>query len=1239
MAGRIRSFDWASTPLGPIARWPQSLRTIVDLMLASRSMMSLVWGPEAIHLYNDSFTELLREHRVLALGKSAYETFARSRDVFEADIAAGMAGRSARLPAQRYPVLRQGRLEDAWFDVEYAPIRDEAGAVGGVLWTLKETTAQHLAEQALRASEAWHRLLIESWAQAMWETDADGVVVADSPSWRAYTGQTLEEWLGYGWLDAIHPDDRSYAERQWREAMAARGPVDAEFRLRARDGGWRWTNVRAAPVLDRAGRIEKWAGINIDIDARKRAEIALRESDLRLAQMADAAPVLIWETGEEGATYVNSHYLAYFGVGFEGIAGFGWARFIHPDDLAGYIAAYRQAFAERRPYDYACRLLRADGQYRWHRTSGGPAGEGRFIGSSTDIHDLVVAERALREREERLRGVLDGMAEGFGLLGPDFTILEHNAEALRMDGRLREDIVGRSHWDVYPESEDSELGRLLKRAMIERVPVALEHHYAWESGRALWLDMRAYPTADGALAVFWRDVTDRRETEVALRESEGKYRALFESMDEAYAVVEVLKDEAGAWADFRFIEVNPAFLEHTSMPWPVGQTATALLGEPNPRWTELYGQTLDTGEPIRVEETEPTLDRIFDLNIFTLDRARNRVAVLFTNVTERKRAEAALRESEELRRIALESGEMGAWTWNIRERSVRADAVVQKLWGLSISEQPHAVSLYADLMTPEGVAWLEAGTKNEIAPGDLVHSQMQVAHGPTAGRWVQLRGRAEGDRPWLINGVSFDITAQKHAEQRLRDSEERFSQFAASSADGLWIRDAGTMAMEYASPAVEAIYGVPPDAILGDPKHWAALIVPEDRDAALQHLERARAGAVVVHEFRIQRPTDGAFRWIRNTDFPLRDASGRVRRVGGIAQDVTEAKLAVEHTAVLLAELQHRVRNIMAIIRSIAARTGERAESVPEYAALMAGRLLTLARVQVLLTRAANAGVGIARIVRDELDAQAQHAGQFTIEGPDLVLAPKAAEVLTLAVHELTTNALKYGALSTELGCVSVRWTVFERRGTSWLGFDWIEARGPERPPSDPAGTGRRGFGRELIEGRIPYELGGRGRLAIEPGGARCRLEFPLRDGHSVLETDAPQRARVFGGAIDMTGEADLRGLRVLVVEDDFYLATDTARALQGAGANVLGPCPNEEAARDALADEHPDAAVVDINLGAGPSFKLAETLKDRGIPFVFTTGYDPEVIPTEFEGVQRLQKPVPLRQIVAAVSKLLEAA
>lgn len=480
---------------------------------------------------------------------------------------------------------------------------------------------------------------------------------------------------------------------------------------------------------------------------------------------------------------------------------------------------------------------------------------------------------------------------------------------------------------------------------------------------------------------------------------------------------------------------------------------------------------------------------------------------------------------------------------------------------------------------------------------------------------------------------------QNRFETALRESDERFQQFAQAASGALWIRDAASLVMEYASPALAKIYGVEVNAALDELKRWVALIVPEDRAVALSNIERARRGEAVVHEFRIQRKSDQSFRWIRNTDFPLLTGHDRIQRIGGIAEDITEAKLAVEHQSMLLTELQHRVRNIMAIIRSITARTGERAESVELYAELMAGRLLALARVQALLTRAANVSIDLETIVRDEVAVQAQHEGQYFLDGPAVALSPKAAEVVTLAVHELSTNALKYGALSVPDGKVVVRWSIVEKGRRSWLSFDWMEEGAPARPPISADKPRRRGFGSELIEGRVPYELGGNGRILIAPGGAQCHLEFPLEERNSILETGAPRPTTVFGGALDMTGEPDLNGHRILVVEDDYYLATDAAHALRGAGAEITGVCATEEAAGAELKEKQPDAAVVDINLGAGPSFKIAKALQDRSIPFIFVTGYDQEVIPQQFAHVERLEKPVQLSEIVGAISKLLSTA
>lgn len=511
-----------------------------------------------------------------------------------------------------------------------------------------------------------------------------------------------------------------------------------------------------------------------------------------------------------------------------------------------------------------------------------------------------------------------------------------------------------------------------------------------------------------------------------------------------------------------------------------------------------------------------------------------------------------------------------------------------------------------------------------------VAEQIEKWHQPT-GRWVHSStARVGGSGSRRLVSVFYDITERKRAEIALRESENRFQQFANASSSGLWIRDAETLRMEFVSPSIATIYGTEPDALLGDIKYWAAMVLPEDRETAGHHIAQACHGDPAIHEFRIRRD-DGSFRWIRDTDFPLFDENGNVQRVGGIAEDVTETKMAVEHQGVLLHELQHRVRNIMAVIRSMAVRSADGAADVEDYKTSLAGRLLALARVQTLLTRQANAGGWMRDILESEIGAQAHSENQYELTGPDIMLSPKAVEVLTLAFHELSTNALKYGALSVSRGKVTVTWTLFEKREKTWIAIDWVEEGAPSRAPPT-----RRGFGSELIEARIPYELRGTGKTTIEPEGARCHIEFPLREAESILETDAPVPTRLYGGTVDMTGAPDLSGKTILVVEDDYYVASDTAAALRGAGAIVLGPSPTAEDAAHLLEHETPTSVVLDLNLGGGgPKFEIAHRLLERGIPFVFLTGYDPDVIPDDLANIKRLQKPIALREVVEAVSRL----
>lgn len=232
---------------------------------------------------------------------------------------------------------------------------------------------------------------------------------------------------------------------------------------------------------------------------------------------------------------------------------------------------------------------------------------------------------------------------------------------------------------------------------------------------------------------------------------------------------------------------------------------------------------------------------------------------------------------------------------------------------------------------------------------------------------------------------------------------------------------------------------------------------------------------------------------------PIRDESGKVSAVLLILIETTERVRASKARDMMIAELQHRVRNILAIIRSIVSRTAETSDTVEDLSSHLDGRLAALARTQVLLTRNPGAGVDLEGLVRDELVAQVADEERVAVAGPELLLSPKAAEVMTLALHELATNATKYGALAADRGRIDIRWRVTPRTEVDWVEFEWRES-GVQVAAAAPRRTG---FGAVLIEQRVPYELMGSGALTFAPGGIRCHISFPLLPIRSVLQTDA----------------------------------------------------------------------------------------------------------------------------------------
>jgi PAS domain S-box-containing protein len=177
---------------------------------------------------------------------------------------------------------RDGHYE--WFWGRAVPFRDEDGRISHWVGIMTNIEARRRLERDLRHSEQRFRVLVEGCAQAVWEADAVGRPLGDSPSWRAFTGQTPAEWLDGGCERAVHPEDRPYVEQIWRDACEALQTFTVECRLRRADGEWAWTQISAAPILEDDGALRGWSGMNFDIRERRRIEAELRGTVARLTE-------------------------------------------------------------------------------------------------------------------------------------------------------------------------------------------------------------------------------------------------------------------------------------------------------------------------------------------------------------------------------------------------------------------------------------------------------------------------------------------------------------------------------------------------------------------------------------------------------------------------------------------------------------------------------------------------------------------------------------------------------------------------------------------------------------------------------------------------------------------------------------------------------------------------------------------------------------------------------------------
>ena len=656
-----------------------------------------------------------------------------------------------------------------------------------------------------------------------------------------------------------------------------------------------------------------------------------------------------------------------------------------------------------------------------------------------------------------------------------------------------EDPTGHRLRERFPDVADHWSAQF-DRVLAGGTPVTLTHE---SSRQALVLEIIMVPLSHGdgerAILIRTRDVSAEHAAHALGRAADARYKQLFEAIDEGFCVIQVIFDDDGRPVDYRFLEANRALVEHTGLIDPVGKTMRSFEPAIEDQWPETYGRIARTGVPERFESESAVMGRWFDVFAFPIgETAPHLVGVLFEDVGERKRMEIALRHSENRLQSLIEA------TSDLIFRMNPEGTLMEQVGGKQLlGPVDEASNWIVDFVPDPDRETVQQALNTAIRNRQPIAIEHRVRTADGAISWLSSRAVPVLDEDGRITewfGMATDITQRRDTEQQLAHGAQMLRLASEIGKVGLWDWNVETGEIVWSEERFR-MEGYEPDEVVPTFELWAERIYADDRDGAEAKIANARdSGEEYVDEYRV-RHTNGDVRWLNARGRFLYDERGNPVRMLGAMVDTTERRREEEWQKLLVAELQHRVRNLIGMVRSVARLSAPSHRHVDDYVDHLIGRLQAMGRTQSTLTRSPGRNVDLAELVSEELLVHAAQPHQYHVDGPAVALSPHAAEIVTLAIHELATNSIKYGALG-DSGYIRIVWATEDREGASWVCLRWQETTTLRKSKAT-----RKGFGRRLIEERVPYELDGEGRFSLHDTGVLAELEFPLSDGGSILET------------------------------------------------------------------------------------------------------------------------------------------
>jgi PAS domain S-box-containing protein len=820
-----------------------------------------------------------------------------------------------------------------WMHTRAQCFRDADGRPLRLAGSTVDVTQRKGAEQALRLSEERFALAVAGSDSGVWDIDYSTGMVFYSRRGREIAGLALEpEVQPFDEWEAslqLHPDDVAQRQKALHDHLAGTAPsYIGEWRMRQPDGSWRWVRVHGMSVRDAAGAPVRMTGSITDIDARRRAEDSLRQSQERFALAVGGSDDGVWDFDFTTRMVFNSRRgrqitgmplepeVQTMEEWFEQLQ-------LHPDDAPRRLEAMEAHLSGRAPaYVGEWRIRQPDGSYRWVRVHGMCTRDAhgkplRMAGSVTDIDARKRAEESLRQSEERFALAVAGSDDGVW----DFDYAANRAfgsrRARQLSGLPLEPEVQPldEYFAAIPvHPDDQPMRRAAMQAVLDGLAPAYEGEWRCRQtdGVYRWIRVRGICVRDAAgkllrMAGSVSDIDARKRAEESLRHSEERYALAVAGSDDGVWDWDFTHGLAFESARARELQGLPPGPELQ----PLGTLLESLRVHPEdePRRAEgirahLAGETVayECEYRVRHDDGQYRWIRVRALCIRDAQDKPCRMAGSVSDIDARKRAEEALRQSEERFSLAVAGANDGILDWDIVHDSMYVSERAMRLVGLTRDAGLYTRAEWAALVMPrfhpDDTQRLADELRGDARnPSDAHEGEYRVLAADGVYRWVRFRGRsvrdADGTAIRWAGSVS-DVDGLKRTEEALRRSQERYALAVAGSNEGLWDWDLASDSL-FLSPRAQEIVGLAPGEPQRPRREWIALANyhPDDRDLVRNAISAHLRGATPHYrvEYRLQHHS-GEWRWYRQRGIAVRDAQGRPTRMAGSMEDITDRKSA-----------------------------------------------------------------------------------------------------------------------------------------------------------------------------------------------------------------------------------------------------------------------------------------------------------------------------------------------------------